>query len=93
MESWASVASDLSHRRLPCNNTVESKIRSGVLIIHKASVDGPFLACPGSVTQKPLQDFAGAALRKLGFGELDAARHFEKEGSVLESRQNSFGLS
>ena len=45
--------------------------------IYKASGDGPFLACPGSVTQKPLQDFAGAALRKLGFGEFDAARNFE----------------
>ena len=51
---------------------------------------------PGVPRQRhvePFEDFAGAPLRKLGFGELDAAQNFEKEGSVLESRQNSFGLS
>src|SRR5437870_4527863 len=51
--------------------------RSDVLIIYKASGDGPFLASPGSVTKQPLQDFPGTALRQLGFGELDAARNFE----------------
>jgi len=42
-----------------------------------ASGDSPFLARPGSVTQKPFQDFAGAALWQFGFGELDAAWNFE----------------
>src|SRR4029077_10141600 len=51
--------------------------RSGVLIIYMTSGDGPFLARPGSVTQKPLQYFAGAALRQLGLRKLDAARNFE----------------
>src|SRR6476660_9276783 len=49
----------------------------GVLIIYMTSGNGPFLACPGSVTQKPLQYFAGAALRQLGLRKLDAARNFE----------------
>src|SRR6267142_1509805 len=52
--------------------------RSGVLIIYMcASGDGPFLAGPGGIPQKPLQYFAGAALRQLGLRELDAARNFE----------------
>src|SRR4029077_13353363 len=51
--------------------------RSGVLTIYIASGDGPFLARPSSVPQKPLQYFAGAALRQLGLRELDAARNFE----------------
>jgi hypothetical protein len=46
------------------------------------SGDGPFLARPGGVTQEPLQDFAGPALRQLAFGEVDAAWNFEiGEGS------------
>src|SRR6266404_4625315 len=44
---------------------------------NKASGDGSFLAGPGSVTENSFEDFAGAALRQLGFGELDAARNFE----------------
>src|SRR4029077_4081565 len=51
--------------------------RSGVLTIYIASGDGPFLARPSSVPQKPLQYFAGAALRQLGLRELDAPRNFE----------------
>src|SRR5437868_728119 len=51
--------------------------RLGALIIYKASGDGPFLACPGSVTQNSFEDFAGTALRQLGVGELDAARNLE----------------
>src|SRR5437868_3858225 len=51
--------------------------RSGVLIIYKALGDGPFLARPGGIAQKPLQYFAGAALRQLGLRKLDAARNFE----------------
>src|SRR6266404_1044445 len=44
---------------------------------NKASGDGSFLAGPGSVTENSFEDFAGAALRQLGFREFDAARNFE----------------
>ena len=55
---------------------------AGLLIIYTVSGDGPFLAGLGSVTQNSFQDFAGAALRQLGSGKLDAAWNFEiGEGS------------
>src|SRR5258705_4118181 len=55
---------------------------SGVPIIYKASCDGPFLACPGSVTQTPLQHFVAPAHRQLGLRKLDATRNFAiAEGS------------
>ena len=53
------------------------KYPGALIIYYKVSGDGPFLAGPGSVTQKPLQHFAGAALRKLGLRKLDAAWNFE----------------
>jgi hypothetical protein len=51
------------------------------------------------IARRSSRRFAAAAFWQFGLRKLDAARNFEigegekKEGSVLESRQNSFGLS
>src|SRR6266404_1933135 len=40
-----------------------------------ASVHGPFLMGPITITQNPFEYFAGATLRQLGVQELNAARN------------------
>src|SRR6266436_6928794 len=61
-----------SRRRLPAI----PRMRIGVFICHQLT-HSALLMNPKVFAQNLLQYFAGAALRKLGFGELDAARNFE----------------